>query len=384
MHPRKLLPRADWYFGRTYLAYLGLCFAALLALVAIADLFQRADEFFAYARKTEIGSGPLIAIVFQYYLARAPSMIIQHMLPLIILLAGVITATAASAANEYTALRASGVSVQRALLPMLILALLAGHAVQWGRDLFLPYLLRKSHEIASTVRPRDARPIALVLRDGDMLESISMGHFDHQGYAHNLRIERRKAATFQRGEMAFDLYTARKAALQPRSLVDEDEEDARRSQWNPSPGARFRRFGRWVRGSASDWSKPVPTWVTPAMLERQVLGEAVMTWQDLELLAGEELDVRLEMWRRRSEPWAAALLLLLTLSLVLRRALRGAETSYTQNIIVGILLCGLYYVLRTGLFSLGESEWLPPLLATGLPAVLLAVPGIWLYQRLEG
>jgi len=99
MISRRLLPRADWYFARSFLTYLGLCFAAVLGLVIVADLFQRADEFLAYARKSEIGGGALSYIILQYYISQAPSLIIQHMLPLVLLLAGIITVTAASAAN---------------------------------------------------------------------------------------------------------------------------------------------------------------------------------------------------------------------------------------------------------------------------------------------
>jgi len=273
--------------------------------------------------------------------------------------------------------------MQRALLPVVVPGLLVCYGIEESRDWFLPLLLRKSHEIASTVRPRGARPVALVLRDGTEIQSICMGHFDPYGYAHNLRIEKRDAEAFALGSEAFEVHGAHLAILQPRPMIDVSADDNRRWWWVPQTESSYRRFGRWIREQAAAWSEPVPTWVTPAMLERQVLGEAVMTWEDLQMLAGDELNVGLEISRRRSEPWTAALLLLLGLSLVLRSTVYGSETSYTRNIIIGIILCAGFYILRAGTFSLGESETLPPGLATWLPAIVLGMAGVYTYQRLE-
>ncbi len=377
------MPRSDWYFARIFLSYLGLCFAALFSLIVVADLLQRADEFFAYARKSDVGAGALTYLVIQYYMARAPSMIIQHMLPLLILLAGVITVTAVSTANEYTVLRSSGVSIQRALLPLLATALVIGYMIQVTRDWYLPYLLRKSHEIANMVHPRSARPIGLVRRDKKEIQSLSMGHFDTHGFAHNLRIEKRSLKAFYNNDESFEVYTARQAALQPRAMLDADPGDKRKSVWKPGAMAEHRYFGRWQLPPKEAWEDPLPTWVTPAILERQILGESVMTWEDLQLIAEEELSAQLEMNRRQAEPWAALILLVTGLAIVLRGCLKGNMVSYAHNIIVSIFLCAAYYVLRSGIFSMGEVEDLPAMLAAWLPTMIMGIPGVWLYLNME-
>ena len=47
------LPKVDSYFARTFLLFSLVNFLALVGLVTIADLFQRADEFVQYAKDEE-------------------------------------------------------------------------------------------------------------------------------------------------------------------------------------------------------------------------------------------------------------------------------------------------------------------------------------------
>lgn len=381
----RFLPCADKYFAKSYLVFLLLCVGGLLVLVIVGDVYQKAEDFTAYQEESERGIWVVLKMMLEYYLTFSPRLILEWMLPLVVLLAATITVTAASTYNEYTVLRASGISVQRALLPILVLAFLVGYVAESVRDAYLPFLIRRSYEISTTVRGKQTkRPIAIVLRDGDTVKSIAMGHFEFKDtyIAHNLWIETRTAANAQRAPETFRVYTARAAYLQPRTDPDRDASDPRQLQWKPIGRAVQIENSFFVRGVTTPWEEPLPTLVTPAMLERKVLGDGVMKWEELERLAPHELDVRLEMQRRRSEPWACLVVTMLGISLIMRQVVRGAEPNYVKNVIIAILVCLGFYTLREAFTSLGEAG-LPPVLAAWLPVLIVGAAGIWFYRNLE-
>lgn len=384
MQHLRLLPRTDLYFAKTFLRLLGLVFVAILGLLIVADLFQKYDEFVSYAEDSGKSTILVYFMVLQYYLTFAPAMLLRYLLPLVFMLAAILTVSTSCSNNEYTVLRSSGVSLPRAIAPILAAALVVGFLIEFSRDSYLPSLLRRGHAVATTIKPKGALPISLVLRDGDEMQAVSMGHFDqyeNRYVAHNLRIEVRNISNFFGGSDEFVAYTAWEAYLQPRTDPDRDPDDKRELQWKSHKKGRVWEYSRFRRDNR-EWSDPVPTLITPAMLERQVLGEAVMSWNDLSLLAREELDARVEMHARLSNPWALTTLLFLGITLVLRISARGGQNHMIVNIVIGVALCGAFYIVRNSFRSFGELEYISPLMAGWMPVILFGGTGTWFASRL--
>ncbi len=375
------LPCADAYFARRFISVFALCAAAMLTLLVVGDLLQRGDEFYEYARAQRCGFAALLLLAIKYYAFSGPALLLRWTLPLLLILASVISATFSLLHQEYTALRASGVSLPRALSPLLLLAFFCAYAAEWSRDAFLPLLIRGSHAVRHAIKPSGARPLLLVVSDEKhrVIHSVSLGHFDEQHRAYNLRIESRRLENFYAGRPDFEALTAPEAGLQPRRRAADDEGAW---QWMPlQPGRRLRYTA--YGSSEEPWLEPMATLITPAMLERQVLGEGVMTWPELRRLAENDLEVRLEMERRRSEPWACAAVVLAGLTAVLFLARRSSEPSYVHNAVVAVLLCAVFYILRLSFLSLGEREVLSPLTAAWLPILLTGAAAGWGFSRLE-
>lgn len=373
-----LLPKADRYFARQFLVTFLLCLVGAAALLIVGDLLQKNDEFMYYVKKSGRDITVVLFMIVQYYAAYTPQIILQWMLPLIILFAGIITITSFSIHNEYIALRSSGISIQRAIVPILIPALLLGYAFELSRDWFMPALVRKNYEIASTVRSRSAQPLSIVVQDGDTRKSISIGHFDHQGYAHNLRIELRDINKYNAGDESFVAYLANRAALQPRFT----EDGGHQWKWAPQLNPRKHIVSLYSRRE-SEWNDPLPTMVTPALLERQVLGETVMTWPELEKIAEDDLNAQMEMHHRRAEPWAGMILLMLGSVAVLRRIIHGATPSYIHSIVTSVLVCVGFYIFREAFISLGEIEFLSPATITWFPLIVSGGGGFLLLRKMD-
>jgi lipopolysaccharide export system permease protein len=379
-----VLPRMDRYVARGFFLFLALCVGAVVALIVIGDLFERTEEFTTFAGESEMEAAAMLHEVLRFYLSFAPGLLLRWLLPLVLLMAAVFSVTASNGHNEYVALRASGVSIQRAVLPHILLALLLSYGAEWTRDWYLPSFVRTSRRLENEVRGRDkAQPLGLVVEAGGETHHVSMGHFDGET-AYNLWIEVRDLEGYYEGSEAFRVYRAQRAELRPRTaLAAREEGDPRENEWSPRAEGMTFRQGRYERTEPEPWRDPLPTVVTRAMLERQALGEAVMTWEDLRQLAPALPEIRMEMWRRRTEPWAAAVLVLLGVSLVLRVQIHGEKTGYVRAMMLAIGAGLAFYVLRMASVNWGETGALPPFVAGWLPVLLTAVLGGWVYYRLE-
>ena len=365
------LPKVDGYMVRQTLAVFAFCTVVLCFLVAVVDAFQQMDDFREFARREQMDTLMVLAKIGIYYFCLTGQYFLQFMVPFVLLLAGAIVASQMSASREFTALRASGVPLQRVLLPIPVVALLIGTAVFLTRDEVLPMLARGANGVASEVRPRKSRPVTVVLsnRDRGIVETLTLGHFEpkdgaaERGRATHFRLERQKAADIQAGQMdMYEVFTAPEATLHD-------------GYWVLGVGAQHRTQGQWVQ-PVSDKVDPIPTTVTSAILEQQTIGLSVMTSVDLKALSA-DLDKQVELARRRAAPLAGMVILLVGLPLVVRRELGTQRMAgLVLGVILALLVCVLFYVFQEFCAGLAMSEWIWPIVGAWLP---VAIFGVWGY-----
>lgn len=378
-----LLPTYDRVFSLSYVKMLLFCLLLVLALVVLVDNLENFDEFAKFARNHDKSVSEMGWILLKHYAAYAPALVCQFMIMALPVAAGVIVVTQASLNREFTVMRSSGVSMQRSVLPILVLALAFGSVYALTRNLYVPTLLRKSFVMNNQLRPADIVPIKVSpMQDGDDLCFVEMGHYDSDtGLAHNLRIEVRKADSFATGSRKYIEYRARRASL--RELVDVDNPgDVHELEWFPLDGGVRTVMSSSAPPQVSAWKAPLPTLVTRAVLERQTLSEMVMAWDDLSRF-GDDLEIRLEIHRRLSEPLISFAILLVALPLILWTVNMGQAPSYITNAIIGVLVCGAFYVLRMGFFSWGASEFIPPFIAAQGAGVIFIGLGCYLMYKVE-
>ncbi len=375
------LPTFDLFFGISFLKMILFCFAIILGLVTLVDNLENFDEFSKYATKNNIGIFSMFWILVKHYAAYAPSLVFQHMIAALPLAAAIIVVTRASLNREFTVMRASGVSIQRTIMPLIVIALLFGTIYTVTRDLYVPTLLRKSFVMNNKLRPAEIIPLKITpIHDGDNLYFTEMGHYDgNTGTAYNLRIEVRKADDFFAGNNRFTVYRAKKASLQFLTNVD-NPNDPHQFKWKPEDGGQV--TVQFANGRKTQpWTAALPTLTTPAMLERQVLTEMVMTWNDL--LRFDDLEISLEIHRRLSEPLVSFAMLLVALPLIMHRTASGRPASYITNALIGLGSCGLFFILRSIFFSWGEAGYLPPVLAAQGAGLLFVGAGTYLLFNIE-
>lgn len=105
----------DRYLLRTFLVPFFYCLTAFMMMYVIFDLFDNLNDFVE-------GQTPLLLVV-KYYLILLPSVLIR-IVPISLLLAVLYSLSTLTKNNELTAMRASGISILRLMVPFLSVGLL--------------------------------------------------------------------------------------------------------------------------------------------------------------------------------------------------------------------------------------------------------------------
>jgi len=140
----------DRYVIRSFLSSALMLFAAIMALRIVADLFFNMDEFL----EDNETFAELIRHISTYY-GYQSLMYFSELGGTIIVMAAAFTLARMNHTNELTAMLASGVSLHRVIVPMVVLSMLMGGLIVVDRELLIP------PNAAKLVRARDeARELA--------------------------------------------------------------------------------------------------------------------------------------------------------------------------------------------------------------------------------
>ena len=133
----------DKYLLREYIWPLLYCFDAFAMLMIVIDLFGTLDDFITYHAR--------FSTVVHYYLILFPEMFVLIM-PMALLLGLLFCLSNLSKYNELIAIRASGISLLRFILPMLAIGAAAAIVVFIVNELFVPHAHEKADALRAVVR----------------------------------------------------------------------------------------------------------------------------------------------------------------------------------------------------------------------------------------
>lgn len=230
-------------------------------------------------------------------------------------------------------------------------------------------MIRRYNSIYVQLRNRTYPPLNVSIVHGDEFQSAAIGLFDPQRHAFNIIVDSRNLESYQRGDPTrgdndFVSYRAAEAVLEP---VPGGEG----YQWRPLQKGQRQVYGQFVRRS-DPWTEPLPTSMTPAMLERQTLGDAVCSWRDLWMLHIDDAGARFTLHWRLADPIACCLLIAWGVGLVMGQMIRGSRAGYIQALLISMIAAGVFYILRLAGRSLWESGALSAVAGAWLPMAVAA------------
>lgn len=356
----------DQYILGTFFYWVALMLATFMILFDAFTLFDLLGDI----AKNHI---PL-SVVVNYFAHLLPMMVYQ-LLPLAALVATLITLGLLAKNNEITAFKASGVSLFRLALPLVLAGILLSGSMFLLDDSLLPYANQRQDALHDRIKGRPAetyfQPTHLwIFGEHDKIYNYQIFDPDNSSFG-GLNIFELDPSTFQ---------------VRRRIYAD-------RAYWEPNLNSWIFEKG-WVRDfSNSSVSSYTPFRVDsfaevseqPSYFKREVFQYNQMNWWQLRNYIGslqkagfETSRLSVEWHKKIAFPLIAAIIVFLAIPFSLFVGTRGAVGGIALAVGIGIA----YWSIAALFEALGSVGQLPPLLAAWAPDAIFAFAGLYFFLKM--
>lgn len=334
-----------------------------LLLTVLLDLLNNLGGYLEKADKKGLGAWGLARFLGRYYLELAPVTFLS-VAPFITVIACMFALARLLAANEVVPMLFTGRSMFRVLRPMLYAGALSGLGMAACWQWVVPMLRNDLAESSAVLggAGSDSEGVVLAEQTAGRSKKLYISKYDHAN------------RTMQGVLLLLEGITPGDVALLQASQATWDDKV---SDWKLVDG-QIRRGGG------------------PTELERPYLGEPQMTpdrvWKagmenleadvlsyadllDMHRLRPNRLDVTLALHRHITYPLANLVMLLLALPF----AIHFERGNRIERTIGAIGVCGAYLLVDLTCQSLGQRNFLHPIVAAWLPTILFGSLGITMY-----
>ncbi|HKW66309.1 MAG TPA: LPS export ABC transporter permease LptF [Terriglobales bacterium] len=349
----------DDYILKEFVTYLVMILATFLILVLVFTFFELLGDIL----RNKI---PL-AIVGEYLLNVAPYLIYKTT-PMSMLLAVLVTLGLMQKANELTAMKASGISIYRIVVPILLTGVVLAGALFFFDQFYLPAANRRQDALRNIIK---GKPAQTYLRPD---RRWIVGQHDTIYYYQFFDSDRDQFARITAYE------------FEPHSFQVTRRFYAARAHWEDTMGNWIYEQG-WARsfhGPAMESYKKfdVSTFAElnepPAYFKKEVKQSSEMSYEeltryisDLEQSGFDVVRLKVQLQEKFAFPLITFVMAILAIPFALTTARRGALTGVA--VAVGIAVA---YTIVSSLFeAMGNLSQLPPLLAAWSPDLIFALVG---------
>lgn len=369
----------DDYVLRNFVSSLFLILSSLIVLFLVFTYFELLSDI---VRKKI----PLLTQL-EYLLNFVPSVLYQ-MTPLAVLLTVLIMFGLMQKSNEITAMKATGVSIYRAVVPILVIAiaLAAGLFVldQW----YLPYANKRVETLRNMIK---GKPAQTYLRP-DRKWIFGESHKRKDGTEENQKIyyyeafdpDRNTFASISAFELNPHSFQMVKRVYASRSRWAEHLqkwtfENGWERTWNNAPGADLREnLNKFDVSTFAELNEP------PTYFKKEVLQSSEMNYEELrryiyDLQQGgfDVVRLRVQLQKKIAFPLITLVMAILAVPFALSSGRRGALGGVVVALIIGVT-----YVLTSSLFeAMGNVSQLPPLIAAWSPDLIFGLAGGYMIMK---
>jgi LPS export ABC transporter permease LptG/LPS export ABC transporter permease LptF len=357
----------DDYVLRDFLLYLFMIGGAFVTLLLVFTLFELLGDI--------LRNSISVLIVGEYLLNVTPYFLYYPIAPMSMLLAVLVTFGLLQRSNEITAIKATGISLYRIIIPVLFASALVAGILFASDQFYLPYTNKRQDELRNRIK---GKPAQTYLRPDR--KWIFGQHSDIYYYQ-----------LFDPDRDAFGGITV--FQFDPKTFQITHRITAERARWS-SPMGRWIYEQGWERslnGSAiEDYHKfdaatfPQLT-EAPAYFKKEVKQSSEMNYEelrryiyDLEQSGFDVVRLRVQLQKKIAYPLITLVMAVLAIPFALTTGKRGALTGVATA--VGI---GVFYWMISGLFeAMGNLSQLPPTVAAWSPNLVFGFIGGYLILRL--
>jgi LPS export ABC transporter permease LptF/LPS export ABC transporter permease LptG len=356
----------DLYLLRRFLYFFFLVLAAFIALFETFTFFELLDDIARHRI-------PFLVVV-DYFRYLIPYLVYQ-LSPLAALVATLVTLGVLSKNNEITAFKASGISLYRLALPLLISGTVLAAGLLVLDDTYLPYANQRQDALRNQIKGKPpqtyTRPQRWIFGENSKVYNYDL--FDpKQKFFGGLSVIELDPVTFQMKRRVF----------------------ANRAQWLDTEKAWALESG-WVRDFSAEGSVEnyTPFKVTslpeliepPSYFNREVIQAFQMSWRDLRRyidglqIAGFDVSSLTVQWHKKiAYPLIAPISMLLAIPFAILVGSRGAMGGIALGVGIGIT----YWAIAALLEAMGGIGQLPPMLSAWSPDLIFFFLGLYFFLKM--
>lgn len=349
----------DDYVLRQFLEYLGLVLATFVVLTLVFSFFELLGDI--------VRNRIALITVGEYLVNVIPSML-YLMTPLSVLIAVLVTFGLLQKSNELTAMKATGISLYRLIVPVLVLAGMLSIALFLFDQFYLPHANKRQDALRNEIKGKPAQTYL------NPQHKWIFGKHHEIYYYEFFDSERNQFANLS----VFD--------LDPKAFALTERTFASRVFWNDSLRKWIFERG-WVRTLAPTNVKDYRTFdVTtfsdidepPNYFKKEVKQYSEMNFDELksyirELEQGgfEVVRLKVQLYKKLSFPLITLVMSILAIPFALSAGRQGALRGVATAIGIAVV-----YWITSGLFeAMGNVNQLPAALAAWSPDVIFALAG---------
>jgi len=350
----------DAYILKSFLVPLFYCLMGFILVYIIYDLFEHLNDFLE--AKTPLG------LVIKFYLLLMPSVLI-FIVPVSLLLSVLYSLSQLTRYNELTAMRASGVSIYRLMIPFIFTGLFASLIVGVVHETLGPWSMYWTEQLLRYEKHKDDRHIEIYIIHNRAYRFVEerrdwwVGSFDTRTF------DMKDVQVTQQREDGSDLIkiSAKEARLlDGRWWFFEVNTQHYDQDSNPMGPPQFvkRKEMPEITERPDNFLNEIKD---PEFLSSRALYHYIKTHQHLsnDIIARFKVDFH----HRMAMPWTCFVVTLIGIPF-------GSQTG-RKGALLGVLLClslfFSYYVLVNLGLALGKKQTLEPWLAAWGPNILLFI-----------
>ncbi|MGH9814828.1 MAG: LPS export ABC transporter permease LptF [Candidatus Acidiferrales bacterium] len=357
-------------------------FGSLLVILVGFLLLFHSFTFFELLNDIARRNIPFIDVV-DYFSFLTPYLV-YNLLPLAVLVAVLVTLGVLAKHNEITAFKASGISMYRLSLPLLVAGLLLGAGMMVLDNSYLPYANQRQDALRNAFKGRPAQTFhqprrQWIFGEQNRLYNYQLFDSDRRVFG-GLNVFELDPVTFQLRRRIFARSAEWNAALGTWVLRDAWlREFAHASARAAENGGAVTRFVSLPEMTVPELAEP------PAYFERRVRRSEQMNWRELAgyiaqlRQAGFDVSRLSVQWHRKfAFPLLTPVIVLLAIPFAFLGGTRGALGGVATALAIGFA----YWAIAALFEGMGNVGQLPPMLAAWLPPGIFSFVGLYSYFKM--
>ena len=367
----------DDYILRTFVGYLTLILSGLLTLMLVFTFFELLGDIFR---------NKVAIITVAAYLVNVIPYMLYQLVPLCVLLAVLVTFSVMQHSNELTAMKATGISIYRAIVPVLIIAALIAAALFAFDQSYLPVANRRQEALRNQIKGRPAQTVLRadhrwIFGQENKTGTYNIYYYDFfdpdRNQFANLNIFEIDGKSFQITKRIFAARAHYEDALKTPIWVLEDG-------WVRSFAAANGRDDAIADFHTFNVTTFEELREEPTYFKKEVKQSSEMSFTelrqyiaDLQQSGFEVIKLRVQLYRKFAYPLITLVMAVLAVPFAISRGRKAALTGIATAVGIGVV-----YFLVSGLFeAMGNVNYLPPMLAAWFPDLIFALIGGYLILR---